>query len=196
MSYEVKGHEDKVLKLNKILYGLKHASRAWYSHIDGCFLKNGFVKYPYKYSIYVKIKESGDTFIVYLYVDDLIFTRNNPKMLRDFKQAMIQKFEITNIGMMTYYLGIEIKQGEDKIFMNQNKFVKKILNKYKIKDCVKVNIVECGVNMLKNDGEKINSIIFKSLVWEFEILGMHLSKYSFWSKTCKQVYGDTNHDTF
>lgn len=87
-------------------------------------------------------------------------------MLRDFKQAMIQKFEITNIGMMTYYLGIEIKQGEDKIFMNQNKFVKKILNKYKIKDCVKVNIVECGVNMLKNDGEKINSIIFKSLVWD------------------------------
>jgi hypothetical protein len=48
--------------------------------------------------------------------------------------------------------------------MNQNKFVKKILNKYKIKDCVKVNIVECGVNMLKNDGEKINSTTFKSLV--------------------------------
>lgn len=165
MSYEVKGHEDKVLKLNKILYGLKYASRVWYSHIDGCFLKNGFVKYPHKYSIYVKIKKSGDTLILYLYVDDLIFTRNNPKILRDFKQAMIQEFEITNIGLMTYYLGIEIKQGEDKIFMNQNKFVKKILKKFKIKDCVKVNtLVGCEVNMLKNDGEKINSTTFKSLV--------------------------------
>jgi hypothetical protein len=166
MSYEVKGHEDKVLKLNKILYGLKHASRAWYSHIDGCFLKNGFVKYPHKYSIYVKKKKRVAILLLYtLYVDDLIFTRNNPKMLRDFKQAMIQEFEITNIGLMTYYLGIEIKQGEDKIFMNQKKFAKKILKKFKIKDCVKVNsLVECGVNMLKNDGEKINSTTFKSLV--------------------------------
>jgi hypothetical protein len=56
-----------------------------------------------------------------LYVDDLIFTRNNPKMLRDFKQAMIQEFEITNIGLMTYYLGIEIKQGEDKRFLRSLK---------------------------------------------------------------------------
>jgi hypothetical protein len=68
MSYEVKGHENKVLKLNKVLYGLKQTPRAWYSRIDGYFLKNGFVKCPYEYVIYVKFKESGDTLIVCLYV--------------------------------------------------------------------------------------------------------------------------------
>jgi hypothetical protein len=52
-------------------------------------------------------------------------------MLRDFKQAMIQEFEITNIGMMTYYLGIEIKQGEDKIFMNQISLLKRFLRSIK-----------------------------------------------------------------
>jgi hypothetical protein len=46
MGYEVKGHEDRVLKLNKALYGLKQALMAWYSHIDGYFLKNRFVKCP------------------------------------------------------------------------------------------------------------------------------------------------------
>jgi hypothetical protein len=67
---------------------------------------------------------------------------------------------------MTYYLGIEIKQVENGIFMNQEKFAKEILKKFKIEDCAIVNtLVECRIKMSKNDkGEKINSITFKSLV--------------------------------
>jgi hypothetical protein len=68
-------------------------------------------------------------------VDDLIFTRNNPKMFGDFKQTMIKEFEIMDIGLMSYYLRIEIKQGEDGIFVNQEKFARKILKKFKIEDC-------------------------------------------------------------
>jgi hypothetical protein len=68
-------------------------------------------------------------------VDDLIFTRNNPKMFGDFKQTMIKEFEMMDIGLMSYYLRIEIKQGEDGIFMNQEKFARKILKKFKIEDC-------------------------------------------------------------
>ena len=92
---------NKVLKLNKALYGFKQALRAWYSRIDGYFLKNEFVKCPHEYVIYVKIKENDDIVIVYLYVDELVFTRNNPKMLRDFKQAMIKKFKMIDIGLIT-----------------------------------------------------------------------------------------------
>jgi hypothetical protein len=68
-------------------------------------------------------------------VDDLIFTRNNPKMFGDFKQTMIKEFEMMDIGLMSYYLKIEIKQGEDGIFVNQEKFARKILKKFKIEDC-------------------------------------------------------------
>ncbi|XP_061951878.1 uncharacterized mitochondrial protein AtMg00810-like [Populus nigra] len=87
-------------------------------------------------------------------------------MFGDLKQAMIKEFEIMNIALMSYYLGIEIKQGEDEIFVNQEKFAKKILKKFKMKDCAKVNTpVECGVKMSKNDKEgNINSTTFKSLV--------------------------------
>jgi len=73
------------------------------------FLKEWNCKCPHEYVIYVKIKESGDTLIVCLYMDDMIFTRNNPKIFGDFKQEMIKEFEMTDIGLMTYYLGIEIK---------------------------------------------------------------------------------------
>jgi hypothetical protein len=93
--YEVKGHENNVLKLNKALYRLKQAPRAWNSHIDGYLLKNGFVKCPHEYVIYIKIKESGDIFIVCLYMDDLIFIENNSKMFGDFKQVMIKEFGTT-----------------------------------------------------------------------------------------------------
>ena len=56
MRNKMKGHEDKVLKLDKALYRLKQAPRAWYSHIDGYLLRNRFVKCPHEYAIYVKIK--------------------------------------------------------------------------------------------------------------------------------------------
>jgi hypothetical protein len=137
------------------LYGFKQALRAWYNRIDDYFLKNRFVKCPYEYVIYVKIKENDDTVIVYLYVDELVFTGNNPKMLRDFKQAMIKKFEMTDIGLITYYLGIKIKQAEYKIFVNQEKFAKKILKKFKMENCAKVNtLVEYRIKISKNNKKR------------------------------------------
>jgi hypothetical protein len=148
----MKGDEDKVLKLNKAFYGLKQAPTIRYSRIHGYFLKNEFVKCIHKYVIYVKIKKSGDILILYLYVDGLIFIGNNPKMFEDVKQAMIKEFEMTNISLMTYYLGIKIMQGEDTIFVNQEKFAKEILKKFKMEDYAKVNtLVECIVKMSKND---------------------------------------------
>jgi hypothetical protein len=148
----MKGDEDKVLKLNKAFYGLKQAPTIRYSRIHGYFLKNEFVKCIHKYVIYLKIKKSGDILILYLYVDGLIFIGNNPKMFKDVKQAMIKEFEMMNISLMTYYLGIKIMQGEDTIFVNQEKFAKEILKKFKMEDCAKVNtLVECIVKMSKND---------------------------------------------
>jgi hypothetical protein len=134
--------------------------------MNNYFLKNEFVKCPYEYVIYVKIKGSYDTLIVCLYVDDLIFTGNNLKMFEDFKQAMVKEFEMIYIGHMSYYLRIEIKQGEDEIFVNKKKFVKEILKKFKFEDYAKANtLVECRVKMLKNDEiEKINYVAFKRLV--------------------------------
>ena len=73
--------------------------------------------------------KNGDILIFCLYVDDLIFTSNNPIMFEDFKKAMTKEFEMTNIGLMAYYLGIEVKQMEDEIFISQEGYVKDILEK-------------------------------------------------------------------
>ena len=106
LGYKVKGEEEKVLKLKKALYGLKQASRAWYSHIGKYFQENKFTKCPHEHALYVIIKD-GDILIMCIYVDDLIFTGSNPSMFEKFKKAMIKEFEMTYIGLMSYYLGIE-----------------------------------------------------------------------------------------
>jgi len=117
LGYKVKGEEDKVLKLKKVLCGLKQALRAWYSYIDKYFQKNNFTMYPNEHALYVKIKD-GDILIMCIYVDDLIFMRSNPSMFEEFMKAMTKEFEMTDIGLMSYYLGIKEKQKEDGIFIS------------------------------------------------------------------------------
>ncbi|KAE8705324.1 hypothetical protein F3Y22_tig00110429pilonHSYRG00698 [Hibiscus syriacus] len=132
-SYKDKGHEDNVLKLKKALYGLKQAPRAWNSRIDKYFQENGFNKCPYEHALYIKIKD-GDILIVCLYVDNLIFTGNNPSMFNEFKDMMMKEFEMTYMGLMAYYLGIEVKQQNDGIFISHESYGKEILKKFKMEN--------------------------------------------------------------
>ncbi|KAA0050234.1 putative copia-type polyprotein [Cucumis melo var. makuwa] len=128
--YFVKGQEDKVLKFTKVLYGLKQAPRMWNSRINKYFLDNGYLRCPYEHSLYIKVNGHGDILVVCLYVDDLIFTRNCASMFEDLKKAMTQEFEMTDIGLMSYYLGIEVKQSEEGIFISQERYTREILEKF------------------------------------------------------------------
>ena len=112
------------MKLNKALYGLKQASRAWNNRIDKYFQVNGFSKCPHEHVLYCKMHKNGDILIVCLYVNDLIFTGNHLSLFEDFKKAMTMEFEMTDIGLMAHYLGIEVKQMEDGIFISQEGYAK------------------------------------------------------------------------
>ncbi|KAM2065116.1 hypothetical protein EV1_027912 [Malus domestica] len=169
--YEIKGHENKVLKLKKALYGLKQAPRAWNSPIDKYFQENNFTKCPHEHALYVKVKDE-DILIVCLYVDDLIFTGSDPSIFEEFKRVMTKEFEMTDIGLMAYYLGIEVKQNEEGIFISQESYVKEILKKFKMDDCKPISTpMECGVKLTKHDeGERVDPTFFKSLVGSLRYL--------------------------
>ena len=74
------------------------------------------------HGLYVKANDYGDLLILCLYVDDVIFTGSNLKMIGHFKHIMMNEFEMTNLGLMSYFLGIEIIQGDDGFFIHQRKF--------------------------------------------------------------------------
>lgn len=114
----VQGQEDKVLKPKKALYGLKQVPRAWYSRIDSYFTDQGFRRSKSEPTLYIETQGTYDTLIVSLYVDDLIYTGNIKKMIEDFKEDMMKTFEMTDLGLMHYFLVIEIIQKEDGIFIS------------------------------------------------------------------------------
>ena len=104
--------------------------------------------------------------LVALYVDDLIFSGNNNEMIEEFKSTMTREFEMTNLGLLKFFLGLEVKQGETCIFISQEKYAKEILKKYKMKNCNPVSTpMEPGAKLSKYDeGERVDANRYRSLV--------------------------------
>ena len=134
LGYEKKGQEHKVCKLKKALYGLKQAPRAWYSRIDSYLLENGFEKCEGEPTLYIK-EQDGKILIVVLYVDDVIFTGNDDCLIERFKTVMKEEFEMTDMGLLRYFLGIEVEQDENGIFISQAKYVNEILERFNVQEC-------------------------------------------------------------
>jgi hypothetical protein len=132
--FVVQGEEDKVYMLKKALYGLKQAPRAWYGRIDDYLTGFGFQKSLSELTLYVK-KIDDDVLIVSLYVDDLLVTGSNLQQIERFKQDMMQAFEMSDLGLMSFFLGMEIKQSRGVIFIGQEKYAKEILKKFQMENC-------------------------------------------------------------
>ena len=94
-------------------------------------MSNGFSKRNGEPTLYIKAKD-GNVLIVVLYVDDLIFTRNDKALIDGFKEAMKSEFEMIDLGLLKYFLGIEVKQMHDGIFISQEKYERKILERCKM----------------------------------------------------------------
>jgi hypothetical protein len=132
--FVIQGKEDKVYLLKKALYGLKQAPRAWYSRIDDYLTGSGFQKSLSEATLYVK-RINDDVLIISLYVDDLLVTGSNTEQVEKFKQNMIQVFEMTDLGFMSFFLGMEIIQSKEEIFICQKKYSRKILKKFHMENC-------------------------------------------------------------
>jgi Reverse transcriptase (RNA-dependent DNA polymerase) len=118
LEYIKLGKEHKVLRLKNALYMLKQALRAWNTRIDSYFKENGFKQCPFESAIYVKARKNK-LLIVIMYVDDLIFMDNSHRLIDEFKREMKLEFEMTYLGMIRYFLNIEIKQEKSEIFVSQ-----------------------------------------------------------------------------
>ncbi|WJZ92889.1 hypothetical protein VitviT2T_011862 [Vitis vinifera] len=164
--FEVIGHEHKVYKLHKALYGLKQAPRAWYSRIDSHLIQLGFRRSENEATLYLKQNDDGLQLVVSLYVDDMLVTGSNVKLLADFKMEMQDVFEMSDLGTMNYFLGMEIYQCSWGIFISQRKYAMDILKKFKLESCKEVATpLAQNEKISKNDGEKLEEpSAYRSLV--------------------------------
>ena len=106
--YVKKGQEGMVYKLIKALYGLKQAPRAWYAKLNGCLEKLGFKRCPHKHAVYTRNDQDG-VLVIFVYVDDILVTGTKMSGVEAFKQQMSSIFEMSDLGKLNYYLGIEVE---------------------------------------------------------------------------------------
>ena len=164
--FVVNGKEDKVYRLKNALHGLKQAPRAWYFKINSYFQENGFERSNNEPTLYLKREGKKDFLVVCLYVDDMIYMGSSESIVAEFKDCMMKKFEMSDLGLLHYFLGLEVKQGVDGIFISQRKYAMDLLKKFNMVN-YKVAVIPMNVNekLCRDDGaEMANATYFRSLV--------------------------------
>ncbi|GJX37005.1 retrovirus-related pol polyprotein from transposon TNT 1-94 [Tanacetum coccineum] len=122
-----------VYKLKKALYGLKQAPKAWYDKLKAFLIKHEYKMGMVDNTLFTK-KKSSNLIIVQIYVDDIIFGSTCQDMCDDFAKIMHDEFEMSMMGELNFFLGLQIKQMEDGIFFNQSKYIKEMLKKFGLED--------------------------------------------------------------
>ncbi|KAF2298936.1 hypothetical protein GH714_029230 [Hevea brasiliensis] len=110
--------------------------------------------------------DGGKMLFVCLYVDDLIYTGNDGVMFENFKRSMMLEFDMSDLGRLHYFLGIEVVQSADGIFISQKKYVQEILDRFQMSNCNSVTTPsDVGLKLTKDqDNKKIDSTLFKQIV--------------------------------
>ncbi|GKC93685.1 putative ribonuclease H-like domain-containing protein [Tanacetum coccineum] len=111
---------DKVYKVEKALYGLHQAPRAWYETLSTYLLENRFRRGTIDKTLFIK-KDKGNILLVQVYVDDIIFGSTKNSLCAEFEQMMHKKFQMSSMGELTFFLGLQVMQKDDGIFITQDK---------------------------------------------------------------------------
>jgi hypothetical protein len=135
--FEVEYRKTHVFMLKKPLYGLKQAPRAWFGIIDSFLTNLGFTKSKIDPNLYFKVM-NDEPIILLLYVDDLFLT-GEENLITDCKKNLIAEFEMKDLGLMHYFLGIEVWKSPEKIFLNQGKYAIEILKIFDMLECKSMN---------------------------------------------------------
>ncbi|GKB87835.1 putative ribonuclease H-like domain-containing protein [Tanacetum coccineum] len=128
-SFEDPHFPDKVYKVEKTLYGLHEAPRAWYETLSTYLIENRFRRGTIDKTLFIK-KDKSDILLVQVYVDDIIFGSTKKTLCLEFEQMMHKRFQMSSMGELTFFLGLQVQQKEDGIFISQDKYVADILKKF------------------------------------------------------------------
>ena len=129
--FEGKGKEDHILKLQ--MYGLKQSPRAWNSKLNEVLLQKGFVRSKCDYGVYYTA-EMKEKIIIRVYVDGMIITGSNSHKIVEFKENMKEVFEMTDLGILSSYLGIQITHEATYTWLNQKSYIQAILHAFKMSE--------------------------------------------------------------
>nr|GFB99911.1 putative ribonuclease H-like domain-containing protein [Tanacetum cinerariifolium] len=163
--FEDPDYPDKVYKVVKALYRLHQDPRAWYETLANYLLENGFKKGKINQTLFIK-KQKGNILMVQVYVDDIIFGSTNKDLCKAFEKLMKDKFQMSSMGKLTFFLGLQVKQKQDGIFISQDKYVVEILRKFGLTDKKSASTpIDIDKPLLKDpDCEDVDVHTYRSMI--------------------------------
>ncbi|GJY34516.1 integrase, catalytic region, zinc finger, CCHC-type containing protein [Tanacetum coccineum] len=129
---------DHVYRLKKALYGLKQAPRAWYDKLSSFLIEHGFTKGIIDPTLFTR-RHGGDILLVQVYVDDIIFGSTNPDFSKRFANLMKNNFEMSMMGELKFFLGLQVHQSPRGIFISQSQYAIELLKKHGLDECVSMS---------------------------------------------------------
>jgi hypothetical protein len=163
--FEDDRYPDHVYKLSKALYGLKQAPRAWYEFLRDFLITNAFKVGKVDPTLFANTCD-GDLFVCQIYVDDVIFGSINQKSYEEFSRVMMQKFEMSMMGELTYFLGFQVKELKDGTFISQTKYTQDLLKRFGMKDAkpTKTPMGTDGHLDLNKGGKSVDQKAYRSMI--------------------------------
>jgi hypothetical protein len=163
--FEDSEYPNHVYKLSKSLYGLKQAPRAWYECLRDFLITNGFKVGKADPTLFTKTIAKY-LFVCQIYVDDIIFGSTNKSTCEEFSRIMIQKFEMSMMGELKYFLGFQVKQLQEGTFISQAKYIQDILTKFGMKDAkpIKTPMGTNGHLDLDTGGKFVDQKVYRSII--------------------------------
>ncbi|WVZ94145.1 LOW QUALITY PROTEIN: hypothetical protein U9M48_040076 [Paspalum notatum var. saurae] len=164
-SFEDPKKPDQVYKLSKALYGLKQAPQAWYERLRDFLVSKGFKIGKVDTTLFTKLI-GNDLFICQIYVDDIIFGSTNASFCEEFGEMMSKEFEMSMIGELCFFLGLQIMQLKDGIFVSQSKYSKDMLKKFGLEDAKpsKTPMGRNGLFELDKEGKLVDQKLYRSMI--------------------------------
>jgi hypothetical protein len=154
-----------VYKLKKALYGMKQVPRAWYERLRDFLFSKGFIMGKVGTTLFTK-KISNGLFVLQIYVDDIIFGSTNQDFCEEFGKMMANEFEMSMIGELSYFLGLQINQLKNGIFVSEGKYIKYMLKKFGMEDAKAIS-TSMGTNgNLDSDanGNMVDQKLYRSMI--------------------------------
>ncbi|KAK6149465.1 hypothetical protein DH2020_016990 [Rehmannia glutinosa] len=163
--FEQKTIGDKVYKLKKALYVLKQAPRAWYDTLSQFLTDNGFTKGKVDRTLF-RIQDGESILLVQIYVDDIIFGSTNKKLCYKFSNLVQGKFDMSRMGELTFFLGLQVKQLKDGTFISQTKYTRDLMKKFGMEEKSSVKIpMNTLVKMdMDADGKPVDQTKYRALI--------------------------------
>ena len=184
-------HPNHIYRLKKALYGLKQAPRAWYNVLAQFLIDNDYTRGSVDKTLFIK-KNNDQLFITQIYVDDIVFGSTNNTKVQQFVDVMFHEFEMSLVGELSYFLGLQIKQFNDGICITQAKYAKNIVKKFGLENTKHCDTPMSTILKLSKvaSGKSVEQTLYRGMICSLLYLTTSMPDISFSVGVCARYQLD------